>query len=91
MQKIASEGVKRQIRGVLFNGGICPNCETPWPVIVDHKIVGEITSAIWSPRLNVNIGLSIIDCNWWKSGQSVVVKLPENKLVSGEISYLPFK
>jgi len=91
LQKIANEGVKRHIRGVLFNGDVCPTCEIPWPVIVDHNIVGQITSAIWSPRINANVGLSIIDCNWWNCGQSVVVQLPGNKLASGEVTYLPFQ
>ena len=90
LQNILSEGIKRQIRGVLFNGGRCTTCSTPWPIMVGDKKVGDITSAIWSPRLEANVGLSMIDREFWKMGQIVSVQMPENNIACGKIVELPF-
>ena len=51
LKKIASAGPQKQIKGVLFGGGPCPTCSIPWPVKVAGQQVGQITSAIWSPRV----------------------------------------
>ena len=74
----------------MFNGGRCTTCSTPWPIMVGDKKVGDITSAIWSPRLEANVGLSMIDREFWKMGQIVSVQMPENNIASGKIVELPF-
>lgn len=91
LQAIASRGIRREIRGVLFDGDACPICSTPWPVVVDGKEVGRITSAIWSPRLGRNIGLSLINRDFWNPGQPVLVHSSDGANRSGEISALPFE
>ena len=91
LRKIFAEGVKREIRGVLFNGGICDNCVNPWPLIVGDSIVGKVTSAIWSPRLKANIGLSMIDREFWNTDKCIFVKIPGKRLAKAEIINLPFK
>ena len=58
-------------------------------MVRDEKI-GQITSAIWSPRLKKNVGLSLIDRNYWLPKQSVEVHSQDNKIRLGEISSLPF-
>ena len=62
----------------------------PWPVMVGDEKIGQITSAIWSPRLKKNVGLSLIDRNYWLPKQSVEVHSEDNKIRLGEISNLPF-
>jgi len=90
LERIASEGVRREIRGVLFDGEPCPVCAEPWPVIVGGDQVGQITSAIWSPRLARNIGLSMVDRGYWTPGQDVMVQISDGQVRDGEISALPF-
>ena len=90
LQKIVSDGIKRQIRGVLFEGGRCTTCSIPWPIMVGDKKVGDISSAIWSPRLEANVGLAMIDRDFWNVGQIVSVQMPENNIANGEIVELPF-
>ena len=90
LQKIVSDGIKRQIRGVLFEGGRCTTCSIPWPIMVGDKKVGNISSAIWSPRLEANVGLAMIDRDFWNVGQIVSVQMPENNIANGEIVELPF-
>lgn len=90
LQRAVDVGVGRQIRGVLFDGGPCPTCAAPWPVLVGDRQVGQITSAIWSPRLKRNVGLSLIDRAFWDPGKSVEVACADGTLRDGEVSALPF-
>lgn len=88
--RTAEAGVARIMRGVAFDGGPGPMCATPWPVSVDGWRVGRITSAAWSPRLQRNVGLSLIDRGFWNPGQPVVVETPDGTSRSGEVSTVPF-
>ena len=90
LQRLSDKGIERQIRGILFDGGPCPACAEPWPVNVDDRQVGQITSAIWSPRLKRNVGLSLIDREFWDAGQSVIVHSKDGIARAGEVSALPF-
>lgn len=90
LSRIAASGVTRVIRGIAFDGGPCPGCATPWPVTVDGRTVGRITSAAWSPRLERNVGLSLIDREFWNPGQPVTVETPDGTARTGEVSALPF-
>ena len=85
LQKIVSNGIKRQIRGVLFEGGRCTTCSIPWPIMVGDKKVGDISSAIWSPRLEANVGLAMIDRDFWNVGQIVSVQMPENNILNAHV------
>lgn len=91
LQKIYAVGPERLIRGVLFDGDACPACAKPWPVTVGSAQVGQITSAIWSPRLKRNVGLSLIDRDYWSVGQSVVVHSSDGQVRDGVVSGLPFE
>jgi dimethylsulfoniopropionate demethylase len=90
LQAIARTGVKREIRGVLFDGAPCPTCSKPWPVMIGDRQVGQVTSAIWSPRLKRNIGQSMIDAGYWDAGQIIEVHSQDGAVRSGEVSNLPF-
>ena len=89
LQKIATEGVTREIRGVVFDGDPCPTCAKPWPVLAGDLQVGQITSGIWSPRLKKNIGQSMIDRGFWEPGQAIKVALPNGSIRQGNVAALP--
>ncbi|MDC1386538.1 glycine cleavage system protein T [Candidatus Thioglobus sp.] len=65
LKKIQSEGVKRRQVGVEIS---CPPLQHPntsyWPIFIDSSEVGYITSAVYSPRLDKNIALAIIDVDY---------------------------
>lgn len=90
LQAIAAKGVTRRIRGIAFDGEPVPTCSRPWPVQVDGKTVGAITSAIWSPRLKRNVGPGMIDRGFWDTGQAVRVCTQDGVERAGEVSDLPF-
>lgn len=57
LKRIRSRGVSRRIVGVEMDGDRFPALNyTKWPVLVAGEHVGKVTSAIYSPRLERNIG-----------------------------------
>jgi glycine cleavage system aminomethyltransferase T len=57
LSRIAAEGVDRRIVGVELDGERFPWFNfTKWPVSIDGSQVGKVTSAVYSPRLEKNIG-----------------------------------
>ena len=89
LQMLAHEGIRRKMRGVVFDGDRVPTCSDPWPVMVDERQIGRITSAAWSPRLKRNVGLSLIDKDYWEAGQMVSVLCQDGMTRTGEVSNLP--
>ncbi|KLN59044.1 dimethyl sulfoniopropionate demethylase [Kiloniella spongiae] len=89
LQVIDAKGVDRSIRGLQFDGPRAPTCSVPWPVTVGGHQVGQITSCIWSPRLETNVGLSFIDRGYWDIGQNIQIEMPDNQICRGEIVALP--
>lgn len=91
LQRINDAGLQRMIRGVVFDGDACPPCSIPWPVMAQDKMVGQITSAAWSPGLDTNVGLSLIDRDFWEPGQPVTVLSADGLQRSGRVSVLPIR
>ena len=91
LKKIKKQGVKQKLKGVLFDGVDCPPCSIPFPLYSkDKKLIGKITSGIYSPKFKKNIGLSMILNEFCKIGSEVLVHTPDNKLRKGIVSSLPF-
>lgn len=93
LQQIRDRGHAREIRGIVFAGEPCPPCGIPWPVMAggsNGEQVGQITSAVYSPRLSQNVGLSMIERTHWQTGQEVTVLSADGKVRSGVVSELPF-
>ncbi len=64
LETIRDEGVKRKVVGVFMYGeAFEKNNEHRWPVINQGKQVGAISSAVYSPRLEKNIGFALFDSN----------------------------
>ena len=92
LQSTALTGISRRIMELQFDGDKCPVCAEPWPVTSPHNgnRVGIVTSAIWSPRLKVNIALAMIDRNYWNAGESLLVQSAEGKERETIVCDLPF-
>ena len=58
---IYASGTKRLMRGIVFGSQPCPICSIPWPVSLGDSIIGFVRSAIWSPRINQNVGLGLMN------------------------------
>jgi aminomethyltransferase len=58
LRRIRDRGVDRKMVGVEIAGGRLEMNETRWPVESDGQRLGTVTSAIYSPRLERNIGFA---------------------------------
>jgi len=74
LQKIREAGVSRKQVGIEIDGDPLggPNT-TFWPVLKDEKKIGQVTSAIYSPRLKRNIALAMVSTDYAKPGTQVDV------------------
>lgn len=92
LQAIERGDVQRQIRGVLFDGDPCPPCGEPWAVRAraDGRPAGQVTSAVYSPRLQRNVGLAMIAREFWEPGQTVAVLSADGVKRNGIVTRLPF-
>ena len=82
------DGPKQQIRGLAISGDAVPPCQNAWPVMVEGAQVGQVTSAAWSPDLNTNVAIGMIEANHWNIGTQVTVQA-QDKSRNAEIRKLP--
>tara|TARA_B100000767_G_scaffold243867_1_gene241780 strand:+ start:179 stop:1318 length:1140 start_codon:yes stop_codon:yes gene_type:complete len=74
LKKIKQEGIKKKQVGLELD---CEPLKGPnttfWSIYKDGKKVGKVTSAIFSPRLNKNIALAMIDIDFVDTGNKFEV------------------
>lgn len=60
LQKIAAEGLRRRRVGLVLGGDRLGGLASPQPLYLDGEVVGTVSEALYSPRLEKNIGLALI-------------------------------
>jgi len=72
--KINKDGIKRKQVGLLLDISRMDGPNTRfWDIKYDNKIVGKLTSAVYSPRLEKNIALAMIDIDYSDLNQELIV------------------
>jgi len=62
LKKIHNDGVSRRQVGLQISGPPLPGPNTTfWPLFDQDRCVGKVTSAIYSPRLECNIALAMVE------------------------------
>ena len=90
---IRKEGIKRKQVGLIIEGEIIEGSNTSfWTLEKDGKWVGKVTSAVYSPRLEKNIALAMVDI-WLLSSntinhESIIDMLTEVPGLGGLICHL---
>ncbi|MEO8267348.1 MAG: dimethylsulfoniopropionate demethylase [Ilumatobacteraceae bacterium] len=79
LRRQAESGVTRQISGYTIDGDPVPGPRNPWSVTVDGVRVGQVSSAVWSPRLETNVALGMLDIEHTALGTSVTVELGDDR------------
>ena len=74
--EIQKKGIKRQQIGLEIEGDSFTGPNTVfWEIFCDDKIIGKVTSAVFSPRLEKNIALAMVDKNFTKIGLKLSVEI----------------
>ena len=74
LRRIKEQGVSRKIVGVEIAGDRLEMNPTKWPVSIEGREVGTVTSAVWSPRLERNIGYAWLRADTSGDGAKVLVQ-----------------
>jgi aminomethyltransferase len=80
LKRIREEGVSRKQIGVVIDGPALSGPNTKfWTLEKDGECVGKVTSAVFSPRLEQNIALAMVNANFADLGTTFDVDMPNGK------------
>ena len=75
LKKIKQNGITRKQIGIVLDGDRLTGPNTTfWPLKKDGKTVGKVTSAVYSPRLEKNIALAMVDLDASDIGTALTVE-----------------
>jgi glycine cleavage system aminomethyltransferase T len=90
LERIAAEGVARKLVGVRIDGEpLGMWLEDFWPVSADGREVGRLTSASYSPRLEINMGYAWVPIELASHGTRLAITAPDGTK-GAEVVPLPF-
>lgn len=92
LQQIHDEGVKRQFVGYKIEGdALAAGNQHKWPVKDGEVYVGFVSASAWSPRVQSNIGVGLLETAYSEPGTKVTI---QTDLIAGDlsatVSKLPF-
>ena len=67
----------QRIVGFNVGGDRVPGQRDPWPVMANGKKVGQITSVTWSPRLEYNVALGMVELEFAPLGTELTLVAPD--------------
>ena len=80
LKRIKAEGIKQLLVGIEFDGPpIVGSNDENWIISRDSEDIGYVTSAVYSPRLEKNIALAMLDIEHAVVGVRAVINLPGEK------------
>ena len=90
LTKIKKLGIQRKQVGLIIE---CEKLKGPntkkWDIFKNQQHIGQVTSAVYSPRLEQNIALAIVDIKYSDINTSLKIKI-DDKLVDAKITAKPF-
>ena len=90
LRRIKADGIRRMIKGITFDGDPFPDLNyVKWPILAGGQQVGQVTSAIHSPRLRQNIGYGWLPLELAKLGTTLTVE-SEWGTRAGVVVEMPF-
>ena len=80
LQRIRTTGIAKQHVGLIINGPAIKGSNTRfWAVEKDGRTVGKVTSAVYSPRLEQNIALAMVDADVAALDTELLVYMPDGQ------------
>jgi dimethylsulfoniopropionate demethylase len=77
LRKQRAQGLPQRIVGFNVGGDRVPGQRDPWPVMAKGKKVGQITSITWSPRLEYNVALGMVELEYAPLGTELTLVAPD--------------
>jgi aminomethyltransferase len=76
LRRVRDEGIRRKLVGVEISGDRLEMNFTKWPTHADGVPIGQVTTALYSPRLEKNIGYAWMPIERAAEGNRVTVATP---------------
>jgi aminomethyltransferase len=76
LERIMAEGVKRKLAGIEIEGPRIEMNAVRWAVAANGTGAGQVTSALYSPRLKKNIGYAMLPVAHATLGTALTVIIP---------------
>ena len=90
LNRIKAEGVQRKLIGLVIDHAPLKGPNTTfWPVSKAGKVIGKVTSAVYSPRLKKNIALAMVSVKEAQLGATVDVAM-KSGMAKAQIVEMPF-
>jgi len=89
LKETKSAGIKRKLVGLKIHSEPMYQQAQPWQVECDGKVVGKITSAVYSPDLDQNIAYALVAIECSDVGEQVLVEIDGEK-AEATLTKLPF-
>ncbi len=90
LARIKAAGVARKLVGIEIAGPRIEFNAVKWPVDAAGETVGRVTSAIWSPRLDRNIGYAMVSIAHAALGAALRVDVPGAGARAATVVPMPF-
>ncbi|MDX1436048.1 MAG: glycine cleavage T C-terminal barrel domain-containing protein [Anaerolineales bacterium] len=90
LEKIKSTGVSRKLAGIEIDGDPLELNPTKWPVTNAETQIGMVTSAVFTPRLERNIGYAMLPVAYTDPGTRLVVHVSETDQRAATVVQKPF-
>ena len=80
LRRIRDEGVRIRQVGLEFDGPpLTGSNDEHWPITKEGRVVGKVTSAVYSPRLEKNIALALMDVAEAGLGTQAVIEKADDR------------
>ena len=89
LARLKHEPLKKKLVGLFVDGERLPGNEVPWKVQAQGKVVGKLTSLVFSPQLQRNIGLALLKTEYAEVETEVEVETIHG-LRNAHVGALPF-
>jgi len=89
LKKVKEIGITRKLVGLEIHSEPLFKLAQPWPVECDGKKVGVISSAVYSPDLDKNIAMAMVEIECTEVGTQLSVDMGEGK-TEATVSSMPF-
>ena len=90
LQIVNDTGTTRQLIGIEFDGAPLTGPNTTfWQISAENKVVGKVTSAVYSPRLHKNIALAMISTKHTEVGTQLIIDT-KNGIRNAVVCETPF-